>query len=172
MSRLCPLLFASAVALLIAFFVTNHLKNTQVPSPSLQTPVEVARLAPVESIDAVDAVDFREWQTAYQNAPAATQSRMLPGGIASAKARAERMKQLIQSAPAAALQEVLSLAEYVQLPEQLLPYFEKPVSGFGDIDLRWATHVSSAGSEQCSHENRLYINDTSYTLYGAGRRLF
>lgn len=167
MLRLASKLIACIAFLLIAFVITNHLRNTEDSSPLSQPRPEVAKLAIVEP---ADVVNFPEWQAAYRNAPETSRPIMLHSGIASAKARAERIKQLIQSDPAAALEEVLSLSEYAQLPEQLLPYFEKTVSGYGDIDLRWATHVSAEGAKQCSHENRLYLNDTSYTLYGAGRR--
>ncbi|MGJ8651425.1 MAG: Calx-beta domain-containing protein [Opitutaceae bacterium] len=169
MPRLRSILLASTVALLIAFLVTNQLENVD-SSSSPQAPVEVARLAPVEDFDAADVVDFREWQTAYRDAPKASQSSMLRHGIASAKARSEQMRELIMTDPAAALEQVVSLAEYAQLPEELLPYVEQPVSGYGDIDLEWATHVGTDRSLQCAHQNRLYFSGEQYALYGPDYR--
>lgn len=115
--------------------------------------------------------NVRDWLEGYSASSLDSREDLVVDGIAMAKARLEGLRALIRSDPEAALNEVLTLAEYADLPEELLPYFERPVSGYGDIDLLWATSIREDGSLQCSNQNRLHLNNESYDLYGPGRRV-
>lgn len=171
---LCPTStrsFLLALGLLCCFSVFFFLKSKEFKEPDQQEEAKSADAGIASTGDSAGAeLDWSQLFGTYQSASGGRRYQMLPDLIAEAKLRAERMRVLIKTDPEAALERVLSLAEYSQLPDALRPYFERPVSGFGDIDLRWRTYLAPGGGLRCSHENRLYIDGISYNLYGPGRR--
>jgi len=161
----------AALALIVCFFIVhlNDLEKSKASDPPLDASSENPARELIENLRSAK-FDWSQWLPAYQEAPEVTRIKILPDVIAAAKIRAARMRSLIKKDPAAALEQVLTLSDYAQLPQALLPYFEKPISGYGDIDLRWATSIQANGSLHCTHQNWLYLSGASYELYGPGRR--
>ncbi|MGJ8639759.1 MAG: Calx-beta domain-containing protein [Opitutaceae bacterium] len=169
MSRIRISIFTAFLTLLVALALVFDRSRSEDLSKAIENSPE-SPTSEISIAEDVPSVDLDAWLASYIEAPAPVQSSMLPAGVVAAKERAAAIKQLIVTDPAAALENVVTLAEYNKLPAALRPYYETPTSAVGDIDLRWATHVHGDEAHQCSPENRLFIEDQSYTLYGAGRR--
>jgi hypothetical protein len=87
-------------------------------------------------------VAFQSWLAEAEGAPSG--SLDLSRGVALARERAVWMRDLIVHDPARALQESLSLSEWLALPEAIRPHVEQPVSSRADIDVLIACGTGSA----------------------------
>ncbi|MEN8255871.1 MAG: PKD domain-containing protein, partial [Verrucomicrobiota bacterium] len=94
-------------------------------------------------------------------------SASLERGVELAKARMETMRELIKTNPARALEESLSLSEWINLPPEIKPYVEEPVSSFADVDVFISCGMSA------SHIDRVttLADGRRFDAYTSGNRL-
>ena len=77
---------------------------------------------------------MRSWVERHRTSSAGPLSAAeLKAAIALAEARRDRMREMIVADPASALAESVSRAEYAALPEELLPYFERPFNATANL---------------------------------------
>jgi hypothetical protein len=85
---------------------------------------------PIPEADAVQekADQFIEWMSSGSG-------QNLEQGIEFAKARGERMRELIRTHPARAIREALSLAEWAALPPEMQAHVEQPFSTVANVEV-------------------------------------
>ena len=113
---------------------------------------------------------FVDWLEGIKASAGPVPDSYIASGKSLARARKEVVYGMIKNDPKRALELMLRLDDYVAIPPAIAEYVEKPMSGFGDIDLLWATTVKPDGGTTCSGENQLFLNGQSYEAFGAGRR--
>lgn len=111
--------------------------------------------------------ETRAWLEARRSpgAPAPSANR-LDQAITLAAARRERMRELITTDPARALEEAITRTEYADLPAELRPYFEQPFNA--TATLRVLPVCSGPGHEP---ERVLEMDNRIWSASVFGRRL-
>lgn len=109
---------------------------------------------------------FDSWKRRHDRTDTEILNASLKEGISLASARREAFLELMREEPARALTQATSLREFAALPAKLKPYFEKPISGVGSIDLRWRTNLLNDESLDCKHQHVLYLGKDSFNLIG------
>jgi len=98
--------------------------------------------------------------------------------ITKAKAHKDAFILLMREDPAKALKEAISISEYAALPDELKPYFERPYSVRGDVDLLWETSLHecahgegcSESHRSCFHRNTVSVNGIKYEAFSETKR--
>lgn len=124
-----PLVFLLCFALWVRFAVEEETAPAPVPQ----------NVALVEAGSAEGALqdpfaDFNEWSSRYL-ASEENREALLQAGIPIARARAARMKDLIQTDPESALAKSLSISGRKAMPAEIRDYLEEPFSLQGSLDV-------------------------------------
>ncbi len=156
-----PLLLGVLALLLLLQFGSRP--NPAKPAPLAASPTAERQPA---SADRSPLAEFEAWSLRYQGATEARRDSLLSDGRALAAARRDAFLALMRSDPAAALEQALSLEEVARLPAELAPYFERPISGIGSLDLVWRTNLNEDGSLRCRHEHLLHFGPQRWEAVG------
>ncbi len=85
--------------------------------------------------------------------------------IARAELRRDEFMLLMREKPDEALGQAIGISDYVNLPDELKPFFERPFSARGDIDLLWETSMEGCdGHADCRKSHRTCIHRNTVTL--------
>lgn len=153
------LLLLLTLGVLLLFF-----QFSQRPNPLVRNEPEAASSDLRHSPQPGPLTRFSDWHR--QNLSAPKDSSSLTEIIASARARRTAFLSLMQTNPTAALQNAIPLHEFAKLPPELTPYFERPLSGIGSLDLHWQTQTLPDGSLTCQHQHVLYLGSQVYDAFG------
>lgn len=91
--------------------------------------------------------------------------------LAKAQARRDDFIQLMKTNPSEAMEKAITLEQYLKLPEELRPFFEKPLNTIGDIDLIWETSDFATEHKCCNHQNTLSVGSETLSVYSADRHV-
>ena len=136
-------------------------REARAPSPADPTTATPAAPRPGPTDDSIRALETRlSALRADADRDPARRDRMLR----LAERRREAFLLLMERDPAAALERALPLHEFAALPEELRPYFERPLSGIGSIELTWESTPQDDGTLACRHLNTLHLGGQTYIV--------
>lgn len=93
--------------------------------------------------------------------------------IEHAKSRRVTFLKLMKDQPAEALKQSITIADFVALPKELKPYFERPLNARGDVDLLWETSLLGCADhadcnnahKSCRHRNTILVEGDKLDAY-------
>lgn len=114
--------------------------------------------------------EFRAWTERYAAAPDATAKRTLQTeGVALARARHALLKELIRSDPEMALALTVPAGISAQLPDEVVSWLERRVSGVGRLDVRHADWLEG-DQLRCEVARTATLGEVTYAAYVYGQR--
>jgi uncharacterized delta-60 repeat protein len=155
------------VVVLLLLMVARYVTSLE-PSDSRSSRSETAERSVLLKTDSV--AEFSDtWE--FVKGDSKAQSTLLN----QAEKRRDQFMKLMAEEPAKAIEQSISLKDYVALPPELKPYFERPLNAIGNMDLQWEVSMvpGSGGNHgrNCHHANTVTIENETLKAYGADRHM-